>query len=373
MPTRKQILVSMNILLLGTILASIADKPIDKASVMVLVIFLACHILGIFDRLKQSLQHIRFLAGWKIPYTVMAVTVFAMLAGVSIYMLRDALKNGVYWWTDYRELQYGSFQIYDVVEEYHREHPDARMIFSPIWANGADVLNRFFLGTPPWLDSGSIEGYTLQKFPMDENTVFIMTPTELDVANQSEKLTDIRVEKTVPYPDGTPAFHFVHLQYVDNIDEIFAAERAARAVLQEGVVTIDGQEVAIRHSYLDALDQPKAIQLLFDENPLTYSKTFEDNPFIIELTFPTTREISGFSIIIGSANIQITWKGYSILDGESVTYTFEGKGSMDEPMLSFDFPEPTQVQFLHLEVLDPHAPPPAQIHIWELDLQFNDS
>ena len=193
-----------------------------------------------------------------------------------------------------------------------------------------------------------------------------MVAPEFDVAAQSDKLTDIRVERIVPYPDGTPAFYFVRLRYVDNIDEVFAAERAARAVLREAVAHINGQEVAIRHSFLDAVSQPDTIRLLFDDDPFTYAKTFEDNPFVIELTFPAPRTIGGFSIIIGSANAQITMTCYLSLDAEPVTYTFEGKGSVEEPMLSFEFPEPTQVQILHLEMLDPYSPPPAQIHIWEL-------
>jgi hypothetical protein len=54
---------------------------------------------------------------------------------------------------------------------------------------------------------------------------------------------------------------------------------------------------------------------------------------------------------------------------EPVTYTFEGKGSENEPELSFDLPQPVNAQVLHIEVLDPFSPPPAQIHIWELTLR----
>jgi 4-amino-4-deoxy-L-arabinose transferase-like glycosyltransferase len=372
-PTGKRVLVSFGILLAGAILANAFARRIDSIAIAVLATLLAFHGLGFFDRVKQWLSRVSFLAQWKISHTVMSLVAFITLAGANVFLLTDALRNAPFWWSgQYAELQYGSFQIYDAIEEYHQQNPQAKIIFTSAWANGADVLNRFFIGVEPWLEGGSIEGYIQRKFPVDENTVFVMVPWEFDLAAQSDKLTDIRVERIVPYPDGTPAFYFVRLRYVDNIDEIFAAERAARAVLQEAVVNIEGQQVAVRHSYLDADSQSETIQLLFDNDPYTYAKTFEENPFVIELTFPKPRTISGFSIIIGSANAQITLIARAAPEAEPVTLTFEGKGSVAEPLLSFDFPAPIQAQSLRLEMLDPYSPPPAQIHIWELKFELSD-
>ncbi len=367
--TSQRILPSLGILLAGALLANAFTRLIDSIAMAVLATLLALHGLGFFDRLRQWLSRASLPARWKISHTVMSLVAFVTLTGANVFLLTDALRNGPYWWSQYAELQYGALQIYDVIEQYHQDHPEARIVFTSSWANGADVLNRFFIGVQPWLDGGSIEGYTLRKFPLDENTVFIMVPWEFDLATQSDKLTDIRVEQIVPYPDGTPAFYFVRLRYIDNIDEVFAAEQAARAVLREAVIVIDGQEVEIRHSYLDAVSQPDTIRLLFDDDPFTYAKTFEENPFIIELTFPEIRTINGFSITIGSANARITLTARATTEAEAVTLTFEGKGSEEEPILSFDFPAPIQAQVLRLEMLDPYSPPPAQIHIWELKLR----
>jgi len=365
-PTRKQVSASAGILLAGAVLALLFDKTIDRISIVALAILLGFHGLGYFEKLKGWMRD-RF-TGWKLSHTIVSLAAFGVLSFANIFLLRDALTNGPYWWTDYGMggMQYGAFQIYDIIEEYHQEHPETKFVFTSNWANGADVLNRFFIGIQPWLDGGSIEGYIQRKYPVDENTLFIMVPYEYEMALASPKLTDIRVETIVPNPDGTPAFYFVRLRYVDNIDEIFAAERAERAVLREAVINVEGQPVSIRFSYLDAVDQAQSIQEVFDDDIHTLAKTLEDNPFVIEFTFPAVRTISGFSIISGSANMQITVKCYPTLDAEPVTFMFEGKGSEDEPMLSFDFPEPTDVQFLHMEMLDPYSPPPAQIHIWEL-------
>ncbi len=370
-PTKKQVDTSVGILFAGVILALLFDRTIDRISVLVLAILLGFHGLGYFEKLRQFFRS-RF-KGWKVSHSVLSLAVFAVLSIANIRLLTDALKNGPLWWTEYGMggMQYGAFQIYDAIEEYHRANPQTRFVFSSNWANGADVLNRFFIGVQPWLDGGSIEGYIQRKRPVDENTLFIMVPYEYTMATESPKLTDIRVEQIIPYPDGTPAFYFVRLRYVDIIDEIFAAERAERAVLREAAAIVEGQQVNVRFSYLDAVDQAHSIQEIFDNDIHTLAKTLEDNPFIVELAFPSPRVISGFSIIIGSAHAQITVKCYSALDSEPVIYSFEGKGSEDEPMLSFDFPEPVHVEFLHFEMLDPHSPPPSQIHIWELNLQFS--
>lgn len=371
-PTGRRAAVSVGILLAGALLAFFLDRTVDRISAAALAILLSFHGLGLFEKLKGWIRA-RF-SGWKFSQALLALVAFGILSAANIHLLTDALKNGAFWWTNYSMsgMQYGAFQIYPIIEDYHQQEPETRFIFSPNWANGANVLNRFFLGVPTWLESGSIEGYLQRKYPLDENTLFIMIPDEYAMTLASPKFTDVHVEKIVRNPDGTPAFYFVRLRYADNIDAIFAAEQAERSVLREAVINLDGQRVDVRFSYLDAADQAHSIQELFDHDIHTLVKTFEANPFIIELTFPTPRTIRGFSITIHSVDAQIVIQSYSTLGAEPVTYTFEGIGSDDAPTLFFEFPKPTQAQFLHFEMLDPHSPPPAQIHIWELIFAFND-
>jgi hypothetical protein len=286
-------------------------------------------------------------------------------------MLNDAIRNGPLWFRDYGlgGMQYGGFQIFDIVDNYVREHPNTRIIFSPDWANGTDVVARFFLDDFSSIQVGSVRGHITQKLPLDENTLFIMTPQEYDLVNQSDKLTDINVESIVPYPDGSPGFYFLRLRYADNIDEIFAAEKAVRTALRESTMLIDGAEVKLRYSYLDSEFQDKSIALVFDNDPFTVAKTFETNPFVIEMTFSETRTLNGFSIIIGSANVRITMKCYPEAGAEPTIYTFEGQGTRNQPELSFDLPLPTETQILHIEVLDPYTSEQSKVHIWELKLR----
>jgi hypothetical protein len=135
------------------------------------------------------------------------------------------------------------------------------------------------------------------------------------------------------------------------------------------MLTIDGQNVKVRHSYLDGDFQDKSMALVFDDDPFSVAKTLETNPFVIEMTFPKPRTLQGFSIIIGSANVKITLKCYSGAEAEPTVFTFEGRGTRNQPELSFDLPAPTDLQILQVEVLDPHSHDQAKVHIWELNLR----
>ena len=373
-PTPIRIAAALMILVAGVLAASTFERTINGLTLWALAIILALQISGALQRLAQSL--VRDDAPvkpklWKFPVSVIAVSMFIILASANLRMLADSLRNGPLWFRDYGlgGLQYGAFQIFDLIDEYKREHPDTKIIFSPDWANGADVVARFFLDDFSSIQMGSVRGYLIQKLPLDRNTLFIMTPEEYNIIEENPKFTDIDVERIVPYPDDNPGFYFVRLSYVDNVDEVFAAEKATREALRESTLTIDGQQVNVRYSYLDSDFQDKSIALVFDNDPFSVAKTFETNPFVIEMSFSRVRTLNGFSIIIGSAKVQIKLKCYSEVGAQPTVYTFEGQGTQNQPELSFDLPAPLEVQVLQVEVLDPNAHDQAKVHIWELKLR----
>ncbi|HET9906148.1 MAG TPA: hypothetical protein VFQ23_05895, partial [Anaerolineales bacterium] len=373
-PTPIRVVTALLILVIGIYAASTFEEIINGLVLWTLTIILALHVSGVSERLAQSLARDDTFTGrrfWNLSQSFLALSVFVILAGVNIRMLSDALRNGPLWFNDYGlgGMQYGAFQIFDIIEEYLSEHPDTKIIFSPDWANGADTVARYFLDDYSSIQMGSIQGHVIQKLPLDSTTLFIMTPYEYADIKDNPKFTDVDVETIVPYPDGSPGFYFVRLRYVDNVEEVFAAEKAVREELRESTLLIDGQQVKLRYSYLDADFQDKSMALVFDNDPFTVAKTFETNPFVIEMTFPKARMLNGFSIIIGSASVQITLKCYATTDAEPITYTFEGQGTNQQPELSFDFSKPTKAQVLRVEVLDPHAHDQAKVHIWELKLR----
>lgn len=373
-PTPVRTAAALIILVCGGLIASTFEKSINGLALWALAILLAILVSGVLGRLAQWLTHNSPLVRWKawnLPYGFLALFTFVVLAGVNVHMLNDALKNGPLWYRDYGMggMQYGAFQIFDIIDDYVKEHPNARIVFSPDWANGTDTVARFFLDNFSSIQIGSVRGHITNKLPLDDNTLFVMTPQEYTLVQGSPKFEDINVETIVPYPDGNPGFYFVHLRYVKNIDEIFAAEKAARLALQESTLSIDGEEVKLRYSFLDSEFQEKWIALVFDKDPFTVAKTLETNPFVLEMTFPKIRTLQGFSIIIGSANVQITVKCYPTPDAEPIIYTFNGQGTRQQPELSFDFPKPTQAQALRVDVLDVNSTDQAKVHIWELKLR----
>lgn len=373
-PTARRLIVAILVLLVGIPIALISLENINRFILLTLTFILALQVSGALERWARSLTHANAAAPpklWTLSHTFIALTAFVVLASANVYMLNDALKNGALWFRDYGlgGMQYGAFQIFDIVDEYVKDNPDAKIIFSPDWANGADVVARFFLDNFSSIQMGSVRGHITHILPLDNRTLFIMTPQEYDIIKESPKFADIDVETIVPYPDGNPGFYFVHLRYVDNIDEIFAAEKAVRLALQESTLTIDGQEVNLRYSYLDSEFQDKWIALVFDNDPFTVAKTLETNPFVLEMTFPTRRTVKGFSIIIGSAKVQITLKCFSKPGAQPIIYTFEGQGTRNKPELSFDLPAQTELQVLQVETLDLLSSEQAKVHIWELKLR----
>ncbi len=201
--------------------------------------------------------------------------------------------------------------------------------------------------------------------PLDENMVFVMISDEYEKALSSGKFTDIRVEQTLLYPNGQPGFYFVHLRYVEDIDAILEAEREARRQLEESQVTVEGQTARVRYSPLDMGD----ITLLFDGDPHSVARTLEANPFVVEVTFPQPRSLSGFSITIGSLEVKITARLYSNPGAEPVEYSSTYKGAVDHPETTLDFGRIVPVQIFYLEVQSIHESEPAHVHIWEITLK----
>jgi hypothetical protein len=303
----------------------------------------------------------------RISARILALGVFCVLAGFNFWMLRDALVNGPTWYSDYGMggLQYGARQVFPAVREYLQDNPGSRVVISPTWANGTDLLGRFMLPESLPVEMGSITGYMDQHKAFDENTLFVLPPDEYQAAVESGKFTGIQVVRTLLYPDGRPGFYFLKLGYVAEIDRILAAERELRHELQEDAINLEGQTVTVRYSRLDM----GSIASLFDQQNNSVTRTLEANPYILELTFPEPRQISGLSIVIGSSEVEITALRYAAQDSEPDQQIARLKGSVNRPEVSWDFDQPMDTQILRLEVKDVHQSEPAHVHLWEIRLR----
>ena len=301
----------------------------------------------------------------RVPRPALATGLFAVLSVVNFTMLGDALANGSTWYQDFGlgGVQYGARQLFSEVRDYLEASPQTRMVVSPGWANGSDVVARFFLEDPLPIEMGSIDGHLFQRLSLDENTLFVMIPEEYQLAQESGKFTDIRVEKTLPYPDGKPGFYFVRLRYVENIDEILAREREQRRELLTGVVEIGGEPVRIRYPMLD-IGEP---QQMFDGDTETVGRTLEANPAVIELTFPQPRRIEQIALIIGSTKAEITAQLFLTPDAKPAEFSQILQGTIDQPQVHLSTPDAPPARVVRLVVRDLHQEEPAHIHIWEIE------
>ena len=206
--------------------AALVDLGVTRALFMVVPVVLLTAI-G-FDLLLAWLEKLR------VPHNALAGGLFAGLALFNFYMLRDSVINGPVWYTDYGlgGMQYGGKELFGETRQFLKENPGTFMVITPSWANGADILARFFFDDPQPFQLGSIDGYITQKQPITPNMVFVVAPEELERLKGTGKFTNLRILKTMPYPTGKPGFYFIKLDYVPNIDDIFTAEKASRLRFQ---------------------------------------------------------------------------------------------------------------------------------------------
>ncbi|MBK5109473.1 MAG: hypothetical protein JJE12_15165, partial [Anaerolineales bacterium] len=211
---------------------------------------------------------------------------------------------------------------------------------------------------------GSVDGHISHLKPLDQHTLFVMTPEEYLLAEESGKFKDIQVDETIPYPTGTDGFYFVRMSYVDQIEQILEQEHQERKALRTAEVLIDGQMVTVKHSLLDIGEAGH----IFDGDPYTLGRTFEANPAVLQLEFPAQRSIYGVSVIIGSTEAEIRALVQSDPDAEPLIFSGIFQGSIDRPQVILEFDQPVQGQILRLEIHDLHQSEPGNVHIWEVSL-----
>jgi hypothetical protein len=308
----------------------------------------------------------RFLNRRKI-FSLIPLLVFAFLAGFNIYMLWDTQVNGPLWFSDYgiNGMQYGANQVFAEVRQYLVVSPDTQIILSPTWANGTDVLARFFFNDPAPFSLGSIQGFLTELKPLDQHTLFIMTPDEFNLAQASGKFQHILVEKTIPYPDGAPGFYLVRLRYVDNIAAIMAKEQAARRIPQEADVVIGGQLAHVKYSYLDMGD----INMAFDGDINTLMRSMEANPLKLEINFVEPQRLHGVTVQVGGVPTRVQVELHPAAHATSAqapVFSQTVPATPDPRPVELDFGGTFEVSGISLEVQNVLDSEPAHVHVWEV-------
>ena len=193
----------------------------------------------------------------KIRPAFIAFIVFITLFAISILTINDAVINGPLWTNVYGlyGLQYGAVQIFEeTLPQYVKDVNNRRITITPVWANAADRYVDFFFTPKEYRDRLFVDGvdtYLLRKQDLNPHDLFVWTAEEYKRAVDSGKFKSIDVEQIIHYPNGEPGFFVVRMQYADNIDEIFAAEKEARNQPLEENIELDGQTVRVKYSRPD--------------------------------------------------------------------------------------------------------------------------
>ena len=342
--------------------AALVEMGITRALIMVIPATLLA-VLGIDLVLKQILKF------WRFKQWLLVLPLFIGFSGWNIFLLTDALNNGTLWHDNYglSGMQYGARQVFGDIKQELEQDPQVHIILSPSWANGTDIVARFFFNDPQPFELGSIRGYFIEYKELKENTLFIMTPEEYDDMLDSHKFTDINVEKVLPYPDGSPGFFFVRLAYVPNIEDIMAEEREARKRLQEDTLLLNGETVKIQYSLQDMGE----VKHIFDGDLNTVMRTMEANPFKVNVAYRDDQITDGISVKIGgnATRIKIVLLDKNQNEVFSTEKTFD---DTPEPRLvDFNFNSNITFRTLMLEVESIHSGEPAHVHLWEIIVHDN--
>ncbi len=341
--------------------AALVDVAITRLLVMILPLsYLA--MLGMEQLVAWLAQkHTLLAARW---VEVGLTLLWAVLAGT---MTADALNNGPNWYQDYGlyGMQWGGETLFDEIKCFIQDHPEKEIHLSPSWANGTDVIARFFLGDPLPIQMGTIEPYTLYQMPLNKDIVFVMTPEEYSWMLTTNKFADVEVLQCLPYPNGKCGFYFVTLRYVDNVAEIFAREQAERREPKQDTLELLGQSVSVEHSPLDI----GGIAQIFDGDPKTFIRTFEANPLEITLSFSQPVELRGVSVLIGNAASRLEVEVTPPDSHTPLLFTAEIGPQQAYRTLGVSFDKTLQVQSLYLRLYDLDQSEPGHVHLWEVSLQ----
>ncbi|MDO9088197.1 MAG: glycosyltransferase family 39 protein [Anaerolineaceae bacterium] len=345
--------------------AALVALGITRSLVMVIPITLLT-IIGIMvvwdwlvERISSRRALPRHFSIW------VGIGVFVVMVVFNINMLVDALRNGSTWFSNYGlyGMQYGAQQVFGSIEEELSIDPEKKFYLTSTWANGADVLARFFFDDPLPFEMGSIDGFINEYKPLDPEMVFVMLPNEMENMLASQKFTDIRMQKVLNYPNGEPGFYFVKVAYVENIEDLFAAEQAARRFLNNGeVMLIDGEVVAVEYSTLDMGE----IQHIFDGDKTTLARTWEANPLRMIVRFSNPRLVEKILLRVGGEATLVEVEGWGSEQEEPFSLSMQVEEASDPRFIELVLSQSMKIEWVDVRVKNLNNEEPAHVHLWEL-------
>jgi len=300
----------------------------------------------------------------RLPYRPLAAGVFVLLSGLQFWLLGDALRHGPTWSTDYGlyGMQYGARQVFHLAQEHVRTHPDDHVFVTSTWANGADVLARFFVGDRSPVTISNATPWVQDPLELNGRMAFLLTDDELEELRPNPKFLPPEELGRILYPDGSPGFGLVRLRYSPRAEGIFAEEQRLRRIPIVEQVEIGGVPVTVEHPLLDMGEIP----LLFDGDEFTLIRTFEANPAVFVFTFPSPRPLRGLSLTAGAFSFDLHLRLTSAA-GETVVYHGVYTLPADQPTIEVAFDRgPDSTARVEIEILHLFGAGRVKIHVREL-------
>ncbi len=360
------------------IAASLADVGITRVLPVIVPLTLLAHV-----GFERTLFHVGAIArrlavrGWSpwarpffgsVRLTAMgALLLWFVLSTQAGAIMVDALDNGPRWFTDYGLYgqQWGAVQVFRVIHSKAKARPDDTFFVTSTWANGTDLYLPFFV--PELMDAGRVRMGNVRDLlsvrrELTPNMVWVMTADEVELARTSKRFRSINVESALTYPNGAPGFSFARLEYVSNVEEVVAAERAARVALRSGQVVVNGERLAVSHSFLDA----GGLSDLFDSNPRTLGRFNGGNPATLEWAFPAPRTVGTVVLAMTAGNWHVS---LAVLRPDGVVEAVEKDvDARSDPVVSIDVP-PGTVGAIRLMITSRVHTDEAIIHLRDVTWQ----
>lgn len=339
--------------------AAVAGIGITRAMFMVIpaAFFTALGFDYMLDWLKKHVSTVKL---WEVLF-------FLILVAGNFILLDVSLTNGPTWFPDYGMggMQYGASQVFNRIEEIHQQNPDMHINLSPDWANGTDVLARFFLNDPVPIEMSGMDAFIDDLRPFPENTLFVMAPEDLNKVINSGKFEPVEVVDVIFYPNGTPGFTFAHLKYKTSARQSFAVDKTSRQTMVPDTAVINGIPAVGATSRLDM----GSLRQVFDNDQGTLIRSEESNPLVVEVKLERAIPVKTVTALIGGGATEFTV--YAQNEDGSKTFTSSITLTESPQIRTVQIPVNLgqNVSRLRFEVRTIRDREPTHVHLWDIKLE----
>jgi len=366
----KNLKISHNRLILISLLAApsgaaVAEIGITRALFMVIPAAILSTI-GLWHAFTWFLKQ-KILVSFKYKEPVLLGFLFTGLVFSNFYMMQDSLRNGGIWFTEYGMfgLQYGAKQVFHKIEDLLKQYPESQIYLSPDWTNGTDIIARYFFDEPLPFQLSSINPFLEEQKQFPENSLFILTPEEIQKTIQSGKFSVIDPIDIIPYPNGQSGFYITRLAYAENAAFIFEKEEQNRHQMTQNTVRLQNQTQAfVEYSPLDMGE----IQHVFDNDLYTVARTWDANPFVIKLDFEQPQKTTEIRLRIGGEGTNITLKLWGETEGNLILLEQFFPDVPDPREVIFTLEKEVNITAMEIAVKNVHNDEIAHVHLWEVKL-----